>query len=251
VKSWFISDLHLKNVHERNGNILLRFLFYLNQKPKENRLFLLGDIFDVWVSDGKAFAEHYRLIIDEIARFKKSGGEVFYFEGNHDVHIDIFWTSKFDIPVIKNRQYFNLDGLTLCLEHGDLINPQDKAYLQYRNLIHQPWVESLAHRLPSKFWKWFAEKQSDKSRKKTARYATENSTEIKKLIHTYAEVTYKEKPFDLIVTGHMHIYDDYEFSQGEKKIRSINLGTWLEMPRVLKIEKKEIEIINLDHFDQL
>lgn len=252
MNSWFISDLHLKDVHERNGITLLRFLFYLNQNPKQQRLFLLGDIFDAWVSDGSAFVNNYQMIIDEIVKLKQGGGEVYYFEGNHDVHIDIFWTKKFNIPVIEKMQYFDLDGYTVRLEHGDFINPDDRAYLQYRELIHHPSIEFLGHRLPSRFWKWLTEAQSKKSRKKTARYALENSERIIKLVRAYAEVSYLQKPFDLIVTGHMHIFDDYQFEIGGKKSRSINLGTWLEIARVLKVSgdksDKKIEIVNLEEF---
>lgn len=248
MTSWFLSDIHLKDLHERNGNTLLRFLFYLNQNPKEHRLFLLGDIFDAWVSNGRAFVNHFRMLIDEISKFKKAGGEVYYFEGNHDVHVDVFWTKKFDIPVIEEMQYFNLHGLTLRLEHGDFINPEDHAYHQYRALVHRPWVEFLAHNLPSHFWKWLTESQSAKSRKKTSRYAVENSERIIKLVRTYAEKAFREKPFDIIVTGHMHIFDDYTFTAKERSVRSINLGTWLEQPRALKMTDSKTEIINLENF---
>lgn len=244
--SWFISDIHLKDTHERNGNTLLRFLFYLNQNPQRHRLFLLGDIFDAWVSDGASFIKQYKLIIDEIVRFKKAGGTVYYFEGNHDVHIDVFWTKLFEIPVIENWQFFEIDGLTLRLEHGDYINPDDKVYHQYLEFIHRPWVESVVHKIPSHFWKWLTVNYSRKSRKKTSRYAIENSERIKKLIRTYAENVYQEKPFDLIVTGHMHIFDDYSFTVTGKNVRSINLGSWLEEPRVLKIAENKIEILNVE-----
>lgn len=246
MKTWFISDIHLRNVNERNGNTLLRFLFYLNQNPKEQRLFLLGDIFDAWTSDGSAFVKQYQLIIDEIAKLKKAGGEVFYFEGNHDVHVDVFWQKKLNIAVIEDIEYFVIDGYSVRVEHGDFINPDDEPYLKYRQLIHQPWVEFLAHRLPSIFWKWLSEKQSSKSRKKSSKYALENTDKIKKLIRTYAKKVYHEKPFDLIVTGHMHIFDDFEFTENMQNVRSINLGTWLDQPRALKIENRKIEIINLD-----
>lgn len=251
MKSWFISDIHLRNTHERNGNTLLRFLFYLNKDPKNNRLFLVGDIFDAWVSDGSAFVKKYDLFIFEIAKFKRLGGEVYYFEGNHDVHIDIFWTKKFNIPVIEDFEYFDIDGLTVRIEHGDFINPDDKPYLEYRKLSHTKWVEFLGHKLPSHFWKWLTESQSLKSRKKSSRYAVENSEKIRTLIHRYAESVYKEKAFDLIVTGHMHIFDDYEFVGSERKIRSINLGTWLEKPRALKIENGSLEIVELQDFLKL
>ena len=34
VQHWFISDLHIKDINERSGNTLLRFLIYLNKKVK-------------------------------------------------------------------------------------------------------------------------------------------------------------------------------------------------------------------------
>jgi UDP-2,3-diacylglucosamine hydrolase len=235
-------------MQERNGQTLLRFLFYLNKNPKKNRLFLLGDIFDFWLSDGSAFQNAYKSLIDEIARFKQAGGEVVYFEGNHDLHIDVFWTKKLDIPVYVDAEYFEIDGLQVRMEHGDFINADDKAYLKYRATIRHPWVEPIGHIVPSRFWKWFGERQSQRSRKKTSRYAIENSEKVITLIRSHAMRAFDVKNFDLIVTGHMHIYDDYEFQVGAKKVRSINLGTWLEFPRALKIEDGICEEVRLEDF---
>lgn len=242
MNAWFISDLHLKDVHERNGNTLLRFLFFLNRNPKEHQLFLLGDIFDVWVSDGSFFLKHFKQIVDQLTEFKKGGGQLYYFEGNHDVHIDRFWTRKLGVPVIAHAEYFHIQGLRVRVEHGDLMNPDDTAYLKYRRWVYHPAVEFFAHTLPSHLWQLVATWQSGKSRKKTSRYAIENAERIKKIVHTHAEKTFRERPFDLIVSGHMHIFDDYK----TEEYRSINLGTWLEKPVALKITSGQIEIINIE-----
>ena len=222
---WFISDIHLRDVNERNGNTLLRFLFFLNRQPKNHILFLVGDIFDFWLSNGRAFAEHYQLLINEIRRLKENGGQVYYFEGNHDFHIDTFWTKKLGIEVIENFKTFNLDGLKVRVEHGDFINPDDQAYLQYRALVRKPWLELIGHTLPGFFWKWFGERQSQKSRKKTSHYAIQNSEKIVQLIRRYAENLHRAEKFDLLITGHMHVPDDYSFSSEGRAAHSINLGT--------------------------
>lgn len=242
---WFISDLHLKDIKERNSQILLRFLFGLNQDPKKNTLFLLGDIFDFWMSNGKAFQQHYQPIVDALAYFKKNGGSVYYYEGNHDFHVDVFWTKKLGIPVIDDYNYMQIGGLNVRLEHGDFINPQDINYLQYREKIRRPWVEFLAHILPGSFLKWIGDTMSSKSRKKTMKYSEANQDEIKNMIRSHAQKVYLEKPFDLIVTGHMHVEDDYMFKVDGKEVRSINLGTWLNRPVSLKIENNKIEWILL------
>lgn len=245
MTSWFLSDLHLRDINERNGNTLLRFLFELNKSPADQQLFLLGDIFDVWVSDGSVFVSRFQPIIDEIVKFKNAGGRVYYFEGNHDMHIDRYWTSRHGIKVFVDPQYMPVGQLNVRMEHGDYINPEDRAYLQYLSIVRHPFVRWLGHTLPSRFWAYVAGQQSQKSRKKTARYSIENAGRIRDLIRAYAIKSFAEKPFDLMITGHMHIFDDHRLSINGREVRSINLGTWLEKPRVLKIQGAKVEVIEL------
>lgn len=249
MKHWFLSDLHLKNLEERNGVILLRFFFYLNQNPSLHTVYFLGDIFDFWLSNGRAFQKQYEALIEQIALFTQSGGQLIYFEGNHDFHIDRYWTKNFGIRVIEDEATFNIDGLTVRCEHGDFINPDDESYLNYRAKVRTAWVEFIAHLLPGFFWKWLGETLSARSRKKTGTYAQINAEKITTMVRAYALKMYSYDPFDLIVTGHMHIFDDFEFSmKSQKKMRSINLGTWLEKPRLLLIENKNIQILDLEQF---
>ena len=245
MTSWFISDLHLRDTFELNGQTLLRFLFELNKVPRENRLFLLGDIFDVWVSDGAVFQKKFKLIIDEIVRFKQGGGEVYYFEGNHDVHLDVFWTKKYGIQVFDKEQYFDLDGLYVRVEHGDYINPHDTTYLKWIETLRGPGMRFIGDVVPGHLWEWAAQKYSQKSRKKTSRYSSEFSEKIRGLIREYAENCFSKKHFDVIVTGHMHVFDDYEFKSAGQSVRSVNLGTWLEKPRALKIVNRKVEVVEL------
>ena len=248
VNHWFVSDIHLKNVNERNGNTLLRFFNFLSKDPKNNQIFLLGDIFDFWLSDGKAFQRHYSVLIKEIKKFLESGGKVFYFEGNHDFHIDVFWTKKLGIPVFEKEQYFKIGEYKVRLEHGDFINPADKAYLKYRERTRQPWVELIAHTLPGFFWKSFGEYLSSRSRKKTSRYLTENLDKSVQLIRQYAKDVHRKNEFDILITGHMHVVDDFTFKTHSGSARSINLGTWLDQPRTLLINGSRVEMISLEQF---
>ncbi len=247
MKHWFISDLHVKDINERNGNLLLRFLFLLNRSPQANTLYLLGDIFDAWVSDGGAFVKHYQQIVDEIQKFTDSGGKVYYFEGNHDLHIDVFWTKKMNIEVIEGVRYFQIDDLKVRCEHGDYINPDDLAYISYRQRLQKPWVEFLGHNLPSTFWKKIGDRMSSRSRKKTATYAITQSEKIKTMIQAYAMKVYNSDSFDVIVTGHMHVFDDFSFrGKNNKNIRSINLGTWLDQPKALLIEHNKVTVCDIN-----
>lgn len=239
-------------MHERNSQILLRFLHSLAKKStnelQNTKVFLLGDIFDFWLSGHMTFVRKFQPLVDAIADLKSKKVEIIYFEGNHDFHIDEFWTKHLDITVFVDAQYMNLDGYQLRIEHGDLINLEDQAYLKYRATIRHSWIEPIGHIVPGWFWNWFGLKMSKKSRKKTSLYGKQNEKELIEMIRHHARRSYEEKPFDFLIAGHMHVFDIYELSTSvseNKKATSINLGTWLEKPRILKFEKGHFDIIEL------
>lgn len=139
MDAWFVSDIHLKSVEERNGKILLRFLrSLLAQEPAQTHLFLLGDIFDLWVGGHQYFAKKFQPLIEVLSELKKAGTKITFVEGNHDVHIEGFFRDKLGIEVFVEAQYYEIDGVTVRVEHGDLINLEDLTYLKYRSFIRSP-----------------------------------------------------------------------------------------------------------------
>lgn len=242
MSTFFISDLHIKDINERNGIILLRFLNFLAEQknPEKNQLFLLGDIFDLWISGHSAFSRKYQPIVEACQKLKALGTRVIYFEGNHDVHIDEFWTRKLGIEVYVEARYFEIDGSTFRLEHGDLINQNDRTYLKYRGIIRNPWVEQVGHIIPGEFWDWVGLRASKKSRHSSSKYRKDRMHELVTMVREHAKKVYHERPFDFIITGHMHVFDDYEFAIHQSSARSINLGSWLEAPNALEVSNGKI-----------
>ncbi|MBK7962081.1 MAG: hypothetical protein IPK04_13320 [Bdellovibrionales bacterium] len=66
------------------------------------------------------------------------------------------------------------------------------------------------------------------------------------MIRHHARRAYEEAPFDLIVTGHMHVKDDFEFHVGSRKIRSINLGSWFNGTQILRMVDGHLDWLTLD-----
>lgn len=237
--SYFISDIHLTSLEENSSRLLLLFL----RDTWENNpgdLYLLGDIFDVWVADHSIFIKRYKALVDEFKKIKSKGYKVVYFEGNHDLHLKKFWQDEVGFEVYGDVGYFNIQGRVFRLEHGDLINLEDHAYQRLRRTLRSGPITFLAHHLPGEFWNWFGTKWSKTSRKNSSSYSQERQAEMKELIRSHAERAYNEKPFDYIITGHIHIVDDVVLSS---KARSINLGTWLNGSKILKFENNEVHWI--------
>ena len=234
MEAFFVSDIHLKSVDERNGKTLLRFLNSL-VGTKDVHLFLLGDIFDWWLSDHKVFVEKFYPIIESIQKLIQQGVNVYFFEGNHDLHIHPYWADKLGVRVFTDAEYFKLGAWTVRCEHGDLINLEDKAYLRMRALFRHPIVEALGHHLPGIMWEKIGLFFSHKSRQVSAGYRENKEQKLIQMIRAHAERAYQEKPFDFIITGHMHVRDEYYFGSSKSKPGSINLGSWFEEVKVLKL----------------
>lgn len=233
MASYFLSDIHLKSLDEKSSRLLLFFL--RNIWPKDpGDIYLLGDIFDIWVSNHAIFVKKYAPLIEELKRIKKQGYKIVYFEGNHDLHLKKFWKQELGFDVYYDVGFFDIEGKIFRLEHGDLINQNDLGYLKLRRFLRTPKIIFIGHYLPGRFWNWFGENWSRTSRKASYQYQESRNEDVIKMIRDHAEAMVKEKSFDYIVTGHMHIVDDYSANVNGKIIRSINLGTWLNGAKILK-----------------
>ena len=84
-RAYFISDLHIVSPQDPRTALFIRFLRDVADDGDASHLFLLGDIFDMWLADHAYFVDRYRAVIDEIVRLKTRGIEIHYFEGNHDL----------------------------------------------------------------------------------------------------------------------------------------------------------------------
>lgn len=244
MKSYFVSDIHLKLESERNGQLLLRFLHFI-QKEKPDYLFFMGDIFDIWIGPHSNFANAFIHIIEEIKKIVPHT-QVIYFEGNHDVHVKTFW-EKLGVKTYTEPEVFEIDGLKIRCEHGDYINPNDTTYLKFRKFARSFPMEFLAKQVSGVIWKGLGDYFSQRSRKKSGVYRKRNEELLRAMIRSYAEAVYStSQPYDFIITGHMHVRDEYSFFRNETEIRSINLGSWYEdSPKALKIDNNKIEWLNL------
>lgn len=248
MEAWFISDIHLKSVEERNGQTLLRFLHSLRDSAnvRDIHLFMLGDIFDLWVGGHQYFANKFAPLVEGMKELLEAGAKVTYIEGNHDVHVESFFQKKLGVSVFVEAQYYTMGDLVVRCEHGDLINTEDAAYLKYRGIIRNPWIKPLGRLLPGVFWDYIGDRASRKSRVRSGHYRQQNEYQLVEMVRSHAVRAYAERPFDIIISGHMHVFDDHTIDMPNRRIRSINLGSWLEGEvKVFRLKDGHAEWVSL------
>lgn len=246
MQAWFLSDIHIKELNERNSQILLRFLFSIRagERPATH-LFLLGDIFDFWVGDQTYYEKKFQPFVQELDLIVKKGIQIFYMEGNHDVHIRKFW-QRLGVESFVEDRYVTIQDQTFRLTHGDLMNPDDKTYLKYREFIRRWYMEKVADYIPARPFEVIGKWASLNSRSKSYKQRQLDEIDLRRKIRNYATQSFQEKSFDWIISGHMHVRDDWTSEVQGKKFRSINLGSWFTESKVLCITDQGAEWVDVN-----
>jgi UDP-2,3-diacylglucosamine hydrolase len=231
----FVSDVHIVSPESSRGRLFTDFLKSLSHANGVSHLYLLGDIFDLWVADHAYFVDRYPDIIEEIQRLRGEGVEVSYFEGNHDLYLKHFWQNELGVTVHAGPTEVQLGDTRVRLEHGDQMDPEDKGYIFLRWFLRTAPIRFLTRHLPGGLIAKIGERASETSRDYTSNTKTIESSDAVGKIRVHAEKMHAEHPFDLIVSGHVHVRDDAELESANGRFRSVNLGSWYDRPCYFKI----------------
>ena len=240
MKAYFVSDLHLVDVADKKSQLFIHWLDDLTKEDGVTHLFLVGDIFDLWIGDHAFFKKKWEPITSKLAALKNAGVDIHYFEGNHDLHLAKYWRDQLGVSVHPDS--FDLEiipGCKLRVEHGDLIDPDDKGYLFLRRCLRTPVITQVLLHLPEWFVTYVGQRMSKLSRAYTSAKSKQiHNQEICQRVRNFAERRHAESAFDFLITGHVHVRDDWKLPSGA---RSINLGSWFEDPAVLLLHAPEPE----------
>ena len=231
IRALFISDIHISSPQDAKYALFLRVLERCEQ-IQPMHLFLVGDIFDLWILNRHYFIERYAEAAERLRTLCKLGVKVHYFEGNHDLDLKLYWQHEVGVDVQEEAAFFEIEGRVFRVEHGDQMDLTDQGYLFLRWLLRTPFLKFLCRYLPNKIVAWIGERASRASRDYTSHVKTTTEDRARSLIVDHSRRVFSQKEFQVLVCGHVHTIEDREVVIDEKKVRLINLGTWLKDPRM-------------------
>tara|TARA_Y100001958_G_C21224275_1_gene549629 strand:- start:1294 stop:2103 length:810 start_codon:yes stop_codon:yes gene_type:complete len=240
LKAYFLSDLHLESEEDSNFFVFESFLKARLQNQDLSHLFLLGDIFNLWVSDHKYFRQRFSKTLELLQQLVDKGVEVHCFEGNHDIDLEPYFESQ-GFKVHTSRVQISLAGREFILEHGDQMDPEDTGYLFLRWFLRTPVMRLFERSLPGflvrRIGEWMSStsrKYTDDLREKLASDEDQRKEKIfQKLKKHVEELSQKGFKFQFHISGHVHQKIQSQISvpgedpKQDPKIEMINLGTWL------------------------
>ncbi len=140
----FISDLHL---HAGDGATFAAWKSYLLQSTAQ-AVFMLGDLFEVWVGDdmldsdaGPAHAdENFARTCVDVLRQAGDRHEQFFMCGNRDFLISDAMLRRSALQGLADPCVLEFAGARWLLSHGDALCLQDTEYQEFRRMVRGvPW----------------------------------------------------------------------------------------------------------------
>lgn len=148
-KSIFISDIHLT---QKNELIKNSFFSFLDNFPKEvQNLFIVGDLFDLWIGDDfrNELVENLNFKLKKITDKQKS---IFFFHGNRDFLIGESFCKTSNIKLISEPKVFDFFGYKTLILHGDQLCTGDIDYQNFCKIVrNKQWqTEFLSLSIPER-----------------------------------------------------------------------------------------------------
>ena len=218
----FISDCHLDGRRPETSAALERFLH--DETADASRLYILGDLFEVWLGDDDP-AEEHRSIIDALHRLK-ADCDIYFVAGNRDFLLGETFAGRAGMRILDEPVKLQLGQHRVLLMHGDTLCTDDHDYQQFRAMVRQPqWIEAMLARP-------LAERRqlADKLREDSAVAMQGKSSEIMDVNAGAVEDCFRDNDVDVIIHGHTHRPATHHYDGGRQRIV---LGDWHREPSFL------------------
>ena len=134
TKTYFISDLHLSP--ERDDITRCFEQFMAEQAPTADALYVLGDLFEVWIGDDDRSEFVQR--ISDCFNLLSTRVPIFFIRGNRDFLLGRRFCRKAGITLLPEQKVIDLYGTPTLLMHGDELCTQDVNYQRFRRIVGTP-----------------------------------------------------------------------------------------------------------------
>jgi UDP-2,3-diacylglucosamine hydrolase len=227
MATYFVSDLHLSVEKPHLSELFLRFL---NGKAKEaEALYILGDLFEVWVGDDNR-DPHNDCIIAALAEFSNTGIPLYFMHGNRDFLIGEQFIQKTSCLLLSDPTIVELYGARVLVTHGDCLCILDRSYQIFRNIVRRPLIQKLFLSFPLSWRQAIANLLRENSSPNLA-----TNTQLRKWDVT-AKAVYqmlRNHQSLTLIHGHTHKPGIHDFILDNQPAKRIVLGDWGKTGNVL------------------
>jgi UDP-2,3-diacylglucosamine hydrolase len=135
VTALVVSDLHLDPARPE---IAAQFRAFLAGEARTARaLYVLGDLFEVWIGDDDP-EPHKRAVIADLRALADAGVALYFLHGNRDFLLGTRFCEETGGQLLTDPTVVELHGRRALVTHGDALCTDDAPYQRLRALVRDP-----------------------------------------------------------------------------------------------------------------
>jgi UDP-2,3-diacylglucosamine hydrolase len=234
----FVSDVHLD---ASAPAAIEQFLSFLDTHAKNaEALYILGDLFEVWVGDDDSDADK-KVVAAALRALTTRGVACFILHGNRDFLIGRGFCDETGCRLLPDPVVAEFDGERVLLTHGDALCVDDHSYQELRSVVRTaPWQRRFLA-LPLADRELLANQARAGSRQHTSRT-------IPKIMDVNSDAVaraFRVAEVHRMIHGHTHRPGIHDTVIDGTPAQRIVLGAWYEPGSYLVYERGTYELREL------
>src|SRR5258708_1091817 len=234
----FVSDVHLD---ASAPAAIEQFLSFLDTHAKNaEALYILGDLFEVWVGDDDSDANK-KVVASALRALTTHGVACFVLHGNRDFLLGRGFCDETGCRLLPDPVVAEFDGERVLLTHGDALCVDDHSYQELRSVVRTaPWQRRFLA-LPLSDRELLANQARAGSRQHTSRT-------IPKIMDVNSEAVvqaFRVAGVRRMIHGHTHRPGIHDTVVDGTPAQRIVLGAWYEQGSYLVYERGTYQLREL------
>ena len=180
----FVADLHL-DPEARPETVALFLRFLAGHARGAAHLYILGDLFEVWIGDDDDAPGHGP-ILDGLRDLVASGVPAGFMTGNRDFLAGTRFTERSGCGLLADPTVIELGGVRTLLTHGDRLCIDDAGHMRFREMVDS-----------SDFRDWIADAEFSQNTPESYAWAKQNHASVREKQAEYWEVWQQKSAADL------------------------------------------------------
>lgn len=231
----FISDLHLDGTRPE---VTQQFLDFLQRDAcHADALYILGDLFELWVGDDDTDPEKRR-IVAALADLTRKGVPCSILRGNRDFLLGERFSRETGCALLPEGTVIDLYGQRVLLMHGDTLCTDDHSYQRLRRILHNGVVQWVLRHLSLKRRHALASRIREGSKAHTTRTAPM----IMDVNAGAVAAAFTGRKVATLIHGHTHRPAIHSLEADGRPVKRIVLGDWYTQGSVLEWTQDAYEL---------
>ncbi|MDQ7050257.1 MAG: UDP-2,3-diacylglucosamine diphosphatase [Enterobacterales bacterium] len=233
----FISDLHL--CHQQ-PQLLKLFKHYMQEiAPTSDQLYILGDLFEVWLGDDAVNAnlpdsDIYQQSIQLIRDYSDNQGDVFVMHGNRDFLLATDFAKQSGASLLPEVYILELFNKKIGLMHGDSLCTDDTDYQAFKTMVRDPiWQQDFLKLDLDKrvqIASALRQQSQQQQKQKTMTIMDVNTDAVINIMQT--------EQLDILIHGHTHRQKTHSLKISPKNVQRIVLSDWNQQGFYLAMDEQ-------------